>query len=430
MKRHLFRISVFALLMLKNPAVAHECGQIPPELGKSQSGYLEVPLDYSNPKTSPSIQLYWEKFPAAKSNSKGAIFFLPGGPLSHYVFHGSKSPYFIPGFLADYDFYMFDYRGFNCSNSIQSPAGLKGIAQFFDVETFANDFLSLKRELVGEKAKVIIYGGSFGGMLGGQILISHPEHIQKAILFSSDLDSEWFVGALYRLSHLVTVVLPQEYPDFPEDWKKFLSLVDDGKIALFKGAPTEILLTPDILSVYLWLYSSQSVQSQAALPSLIKMILAGNVSALEKFHEGYEILKLPAPVEKPPTLSSSILYYYRCNIFFPKGKRLELEKSPLLFGDFSTHGLTSYFNAACFDYDTLPEQPFDIASKVRPVDIPVLFWIGDRDMFDPVKATNTMKGFGAKVDARVMKGWSHDFGLNTVAGIELVRKMVHEFVQK
>lgn len=415
--------------ILSIQALAHPCGEIPASLGKSQSGYVEVPLDYAKPRAA-KIKLYWEKFSATKGASKGAVIFLNGGPLSHHLFHGEKSPYFISDFLSDHDFYMFDYRGFNCSASIQSAQELKGIEQFFNIETFAHDFLSLKKALVGNSERVLIFGGSFGGMLGGQILISHPEHIKKAMLFSSGLDSKWFVGNLERVTTVISTLLPKNHPTFASDWAAFLSLVDHGKIILFPGKPNQTILSRDIISLYLWLYAGMSLSGQEFFPAVVKQAIGGNVSILEAYQKGADLLKLPVKPEKPPTLASSVLNYYRCNVFFPKSKRDQLKTHPMTFGDFTSNGIVSFWDEACADYNILIEQPFDISQNVKPVDVPILFWVGDRDMFDPNTSVQTMQGFGPKVDARIMAGWSHDFGSDTVAGIEFVRKMVNDFAAK
>lgn len=400
------------------------------------SGYLTVPLDYSG-KVSGQIELYWEKFPATQGPSKGDVFLLMGGPMPHFLMHGANGDaFYIPGLFSEYNLYFYDYRGFNCSSQKQSAEALKDIAQFYDTETFARDFVTLKNHLVGAANKVIIFGGSFGGMLGSQILNDFPEHIERAILYSSDLDSDFFYRSMAQADYLVKNTLSKQYPAFQEDWKKFLVLLENGKIVLFPGTPQEFKLTMDLVEVYFWMLMQkveeiQGAPAQSTFVAAVSEAVKGISKKWEAFHQNLSVQLSPLKPEPPPTLQSSVLPFYECNVLFPFSTRKKLEREPLYFGEFSTRGLVKTLNQICQEYDALPERPFNITNKVRPQNIPILFWVGDRDWFDPNRATQNMRQFGPRVETHIMQGWAHDFGPNSLTeGLSTVRKMVNDFLTK
>jgi pimeloyl-ACP methyl ester carboxylesterase len=406
------KLALLALLLVVSAVAAPECDlpQLKPK----------VPFEHGF-----HDGLYWEKFPA-QGKARGSVFFLAGGPQGHLLFHGADgSPLYLGNVFDDYDLYMYDYRGFNCSQ-----AGGKS----FTLDEFARDFLSLKNELAGASTKVILFGGSFGGMLGSHLLSHFPESIEKAILFSSDVNADFFYQAMGRIENVILPRLMAEHKGFEDDWGKFLDQVRHGEVSLFPGKPQQIALSVPLLESYLWMAAQRvghlaEAPGQDSFPLAVRAWLKGDAGPLEKIHAFAAAESAPVKPQPPPTTQSTVLPRFVCTSLFPRSTRLELGARPLAFGPLSTRGIVALWNRMCHDYDGFAESPLAIAPPAKPLPIPVLFWIGERDWFDPQGAVSRLRSFTSRLEAHVMKDWAHDFGRDSLgSGMRTVREMIRGFL--
>jgi pimeloyl-ACP methyl ester carboxylesterase len=403
-----------------------------------QSGFLAVPLSWEDPKNPAKVQLYWEKFPARRSPARGAVFFLAGGPLPHWFYHGAESPHFLKGIFDDYDFYMFDYRGMNCSSRVQSMATLRSqlrqAPEAYSLPTFARDVRSLRDRLVGKGQKIILFGGSYGFFLGVQVLIDHPEIVESAILFHGDTDAAFWHQGMLRLDSLITGSLAARNPKLVSGLETLKKKLDAGELVLFAGTPKERRLTWADFQVQLWMNFGQSVAAQEKLPRIVELILKGDETAakiLEGFHkisEGLAQSLLVGDEKEPPTASSLVSGYARCNVLFDKGARAELTKRPTKGRFLGTEALVAYFDRACKNLDRLPTRRYDLTHRLRPVPSPVLVIHTGRDMFDPGRVAAHLARLGPAAKLVYEPEWAHDFGQDMAAGVQRFTKLLREFL--
>ncbi|KAI9700529.1 MAG: hypothetical protein M1820_006828 [Bogoriella megaspora] len=104
-------------------------------------GSLKVPLDYTNPTSSETLELKMVKVAAVKAPKKGSILFNPGGPGSggrDMVADGKDGYHVISG--GQYDLIGFDPRGTSDTLPINCFASEQ------EENLFKNDFQSLPNE--------------------------------------------------------------------------------------------------------------------------------------------------------------------------------------------------------------------------------------------------------------------------------------------
>ncbi len=187
-------------------------------------GIITVPA-----KDGTTHSLYFLKLPAKQLPTKGTLFYLAGGPLSHLnylklatIFQATAYPQF--------DVVLYDYFGFNCSSALQDVAQLDARARTLTMPAMAEDFIHLKRSLVGSSPAYIM-GGSHGAMLGAQIVAEFPADIAKAVLFSGDTESGWLAEGWFRFD-AVLAKLASEDTAFATDLQRLLDRAAHGGIAV------------------------------------------------------------------------------------------------------------------------------------------------------------------------------------------------------
>lgn len=144
----------------------------------------------------PECELYVEilRSSADATNPLGrerpVMFMLPGGPGgNHTVYDGIKAS------LSKYaDLVLVDPRG--CGLSSRSEA------RFCGMEESVKDIEALRQELGVEK--FILFGGSYGAMVGLQYAIDYSEKLQGLILVAGAPSSECFEVALETLRKIGT----------------------------------------------------------------------------------------------------------------------------------------------------------------------------------------------------------------------------------
>ena len=392
-------------------------------------GFIQVPYSYDSDDNK-KLKIYWEKFPSKSKKKKGSVFFLAGGPLSHSLFHLKKSPHILYDSFNDYDFYMYDYRGFNCSSSPQTEEQLIDLTKTISFANYAADFKILKDRLVGNE-KVILFGGSFGFMLGTEIISKNPEIISKAILFSGDTSSAWLFDSMKQVDNLLVKTLPKRFPHFSEVLDLFLKQIEDKKIILFKGTPKQLVLDKTHFESYLWLEFSQSIVNQENLLTYLEKAVAGDYSGLENSHEIFLEAQKPIGFNSPPFFVSEILNVFRCNIFSNAEERRAYSANPQKWSKISTLGVSAVLYSLCKKHDDLPlSSPWSLSFPQTPNNVPILSWVGDRDMFEPLAVNKNLKIISKNVQFYEMSDWSHDYGIDPGKGTKQLKKLITEFLDK
>lgn len=78
---------------------------------------------------------------------------------------------------------------------------------------------------------VALIGGSFGAMLGAQIIAKYPESVEKAALFSGDLTSDWLANGWLRFDNIIQTIGLKK-PKFSQDMQQLLDNASIGSLTI------------------------------------------------------------------------------------------------------------------------------------------------------------------------------------------------------
>ena len=368
--------------------------------------------------------LYWRRLPAPTQPARGTLFYLAGGPQSHLAYTPLAAAFQKLAF-SDLDVVLYDYFGWNCSTALQQLPELARNAHALTMAAMAADFIGLKRQLAGS-GKVYVMGGSHGAMLGAQIVATYPDDIAKAVLFSGDLASGWLAEGWFRFDALLADLAAHDAA-FAADLERLFAKAQAGELAVEVQGARRVVTRP-ALEVALWLAGGLESEVQAALPAIVKLTLDGDLEVLTTIYAAeLELLAAPAPAP-PPTESSAVLDFYRCNVWFPRSARASAALTTRRTRYLAYRSLADYWSELCAAYDPLGEFPYD-ATPARPTVVPVLAWIGDRDTFDPDATRARFARLSTRAELHVMPGWAHDFGPDPKAGFRTLATLVAAFLR-
>jgi pimeloyl-ACP methyl ester carboxylesterase len=289
----------------------------------------------------------------------------------------------------------------------------------------AHDFIQLKRSFVGHDRKAFVMGGSHGAMLGAEIVRDYPMEIEKAVLFSGDTESGWLDGGWFRFDRLMTK-LDAAHPGFASSLTKLLESAEAGKLVVNEDGK-DIVVDRATLEVGLWMAFSLDSAAQAALPTLVAAAEKGERKWIANVRDAALRLLAPPSVAAPPTETSLVTTFHRCNVWFPKSRRAVASTEETKF--FRHESFVSYWNTLCKEYDPLGEFPLR-ATDGPSVNVPVLSWIGDQDTFDPATTRAHWSALTTNLSFQVMEGWSHDLGPTPSAGFLRAADVVKDFLRR
>ncbi len=384
----------------------------------NEEGYVLLPADRGI-----SPQLHWMRIKSKTQPPKGIVFYLAGGPWPTYPFLPLAAAFQEMSF-PDKDVILYDYLGTNCSAPLlQNAVSLKPFIPHLTIEGMARDFIALKKELVGD-SKVALIGGSFGAMLGAQIIATYPDSVEKAALFSGDLTSDWLANGWLRFDNIIQTIGLKK-PKFSQDMQQLLDNASVGFLKI-KAQNNWLVLTREDVETMIWLFASQNSAEQLQLPDLVAKALTGETAWLEKIYvEEYRPFVDPLPVTPPPTTISAVTNFYRCNVFHTKSARLASLESDVDGRFLKLKTLARIWDQACKDYDELGEFP-SIVKPRQITNVPVLSWVGDQDMFDPIGSKYRFQNLSSVLRFEIIPGWSHDFGPEPNIGISKVGQMIKD----
>jgi hypothetical protein len=119
--------------------------------------------------------------------------------------------------------------------------------------------------------------------------------------------------------------------------------------------------------------------------------------------------------------------FHRCNVWFPRSARDSSELSNRRTSYLDYRSLTGYWTELCRNYDRLGEFQFRATPKF-PTQVPVLSWVGSLDTFDPEGTRARFMRLSSMAQFEVMPGWSHDFGVDTAAGVQVAAQKIEKFL--
>ncbi|MFP2927390.1 alpha/beta fold hydrolase [Pyxidicoccus sp. 3LG] len=167
-------------LFLGSSALAAEA---PPS---SSRGTVEVPMDHRQPK-GPRRAIAYERFGEAGAGKKPLLVLHggPGRPIANAAAFLDTLPVGAP-LRAHYDIVFFDQRGAGASllPEEKDAAYVKRHAQRYTTQQYVEDVEALRVALFGRERKVTVLGSSWGGFLGLEYVLRHPEAVEAVMLGS------------------------------------------------------------------------------------------------------------------------------------------------------------------------------------------------------------------------------------------------------
>ncbi|NPC79158.1 alpha/beta fold hydrolase [Pyxidicoccus fallax] len=191
-------------------------------------------------KGGPVRQLAYERFGAGEG--KKPLLVLHGGPGRPIANPGA----FLDGLLvgatlrAHYDIVFFDQRGSGASllPEEKDPAYVKRHARRYTIDQYVADIEALRTALFGRERKVTVLGSSWGGFLGLEYVLRHPEAVEAAMLGSFESTGR-STGDICTGFDRVLIAAEQQHAGLGRALARFRQAVADGKLVWHQGQPDQ-----------------------------------------------------------------------------------------------------------------------------------------------------------------------------------------------
>ena len=377
----------------------------------AESGYVNVATD-----TTTARNIFWTKLPAI-NDFRGTVFFLAGGPQEHNTYLEGLAAAYQKAILPNYDFIFYDYYGLGQSTATFNFSLAEQIPHFTSTGQ-ARDFITLKNTLVGP-GKVIIMGGSYGAILGAQIVADYPDHIDRAILGWGMPGPGWLLGGWRRFDELLQR-MALDNPHFSTDFSYLLKEAEAHRLRVTIDGEN-LLITRTMLEVSTWLLSSQEVENINNLPNHVRAAANGEQPVwLQHIFLVYQNLLRPEN-------SNPVLNFQRCNVWLPKSERQTQQIDERIF--LKESSLFTYWDQLCMNYDSYGEFPM-LLNIPKPTTVPVFVWMGEVDHFDPRIGARRWEALSTRLKLNIMPGWAHDFGPDPGQGFLDLRDLILKFISE
>lgn len=130
------------------------------------------------------MKVYYQLLKPYDEN-KETVLVINGGPGgNHSLIHAFKH------FEGIYNIVGFDHRGLGCTSPL-TPLDSRYKPSLYSIKAASYDIDAIRKDLVGDKGKIFIYGISYGGMLGQAYLTNFDDNIKGAIIDSTFHKSEF-----------------------------------------------------------------------------------------------------------------------------------------------------------------------------------------------------------------------------------------------
>ncbi|MFZ5952025.1 MAG: alpha/beta fold hydrolase [Candidatus Rifleibacteriota bacterium] len=202
-----------------------------PHPAKYQWGFLEVPENYSYPRTQ-KLKIYWEKLKSS-SNTPEAIVLINGGPgMSHESFHqatanGFKHDWFEP-LRTHYDIYYFDQRGTGNSSALEYINMIGRNYRTYGSADICRDIDELRKNVI-KKKKIAVLGESYGGMVALRYAVMFPDSVSKLIIHDSSPSNAYFTQMHINFSNGLAN-LDKIFPGVRQNMITSVSMFDNGQV--------------------------------------------------------------------------------------------------------------------------------------------------------------------------------------------------------
>lgn len=173
-------ITLFLSLLLPTVvlAKANDCPE--PD---DQHKYLDAPIDFKDP--SKGTFKFHYKLQNGLSSEKTTLVMLHGGPGGNLKDWDHCPSGFCLNQLSDnYNIVTVDERGGSGCSLLPKEAN----KEHMTILATAEDIEALRKHLVGEEGKIVVYGQSFGTIVGTVYTANHDDKVEKLILDGSVYD--------------------------------------------------------------------------------------------------------------------------------------------------------------------------------------------------------------------------------------------------
>lgn len=399
MNRHLLHtVAPLALgvLLLAPPLVHAAEAPLSPTRGT-----VEVPMDHRQKKGGPTRTLAYERYGEPSQNKKPLIF-LHGGPgaaVPNMDVFVNRIP--VGQLLAkDYDIVYFDQRGAGASllPEEKEPAYVQRHAQRYTTEQYVEDIETLRQKLFGKERKVTILGSSWGGFLGMEYALRHPEAVEAVMLGSFESTGR-STGDICNGFEKTMWNVEQESPELARALPRFRQAVAEGRLVWHAGKPEQRnVRLHNLIDI--------------AIPFAMKAKHAELAAAIEQMVDGTEegralLDSLELTEELEVTLGESLpgnATFCQELVSTRYAQRLVEEAPAALYCD--NRAYARGLLRSCTGYR--PRQTFfDNGSKLAALKVPALLFAGDADPLIPWEASARTAGLIPGASFVLVRGGGH-----------------------
>jgi pimeloyl-ACP methyl ester carboxylesterase len=322
---------------------------------------VRVPLDHRNPALG-TAPLYFE-FGAPYDKRKPVVFIIADAQ-QYYVRRGSVQNLQKTLFGDDFNVVGIVGRGSSekfikaALNSNGQPDWLRAW-RIFNSEQWIEDIDSVRRSIVGNNGKILLYGRSGGGFLVHQYLVRHGAHVQRA--FTSSALNPFIVNELGLNSDHFWEEIGAYDKNLQPTLRKVLEAHPTERATMIMTLQRQNFFVPvDKLA--------------AARADLIRDLADGNTKRYEEAQTKYQVDLIQKTSDSPEEIAARVRIY---EFFQPSGGRSRLN-TEAIYPD-----LENQYNIAkplllLADSGKIPSPTFDF-TKLHRVDTEVFILAGRWD---------------------------------------------------
>ncbi len=155
------------------------------------------------------IRLYYEIF-RPFDRAKKLLILIPGGPGQTHADMHALEPLLGEEIFKHFNVIVMDHRGLGCSRPLfpghEPPQSLM-------MRQAASDIEMIRRELVGDRGKINVWGYSYGSILAQTYALLYPDHIERLWLGGAVSSADEFNLAGLQLESLITSAMEPKLKD-------------------------------------------------------------------------------------------------------------------------------------------------------------------------------------------------------------------------
>lgn len=277
------------------------------------------------------------------------LIWVPGGPgQDHQMIH-FVTKLLLTGspILENYNVLAMDHRGVGCSR-VNFPGELPYQAHY--MRQAASDIDAIRKAIGGENAKINLWGGSYGSLLGQTYALLYPTHLNRLMLSTAVSSAHEFYEAGYGYEALLT------------GWHPELSK-QLGRLWLASPEIANRYLTWTLQQMYSYFGRTKNIPEK--MNEVLSLVEAKDLKGAEA--------ALPYVFEFTSTMQRSIA----CGELFPRAMK---GWGFYLFDELTRH---------CTEFDSVFE-PFNYTESLSKISARTLLYGGQFDHVTPVAPMRKM----------------------------------------